>query len=86
VSEVAVWTVGVLLGAAAMTGAGLVLARWWFGPDVFKPQYPDHRDDDEPEPTRGGYPSSSAPLDKMPKVPSGPANLFPHRPPEESTR
>ena len=73
-SEVAVWTVGVLAGAAAMTGTGLLLARWWFGADAFGPQYPDHRAGDEPEPE---FPEPSTRI---------PPNLFPRRPPEEHTR
>ena len=63
-SEAAVWTVGVLLGAAAMTGTGLLLARWWFGADLFKKQYPAHRAGDEPEPR---FPEPSTRI---------PANLF----------
>jgi hypothetical protein len=74
-SDVAVWTVGVLLGAAAMTVTGLLLARWWFGADVFAKQYPDHRAGAEPEPE---FPAPSTRI---------PPNLFPQqRPPEESTR
>ena len=50
-SDVAVWTAGLLLGAGAATLTAWLGLVWWFGDrDLFKRQYPAHRAGDEPEP------------------------------------